>query len=93
MTNETDTDADLCFTAFFADREPTIANDVRISARRNRHLRTDSAELAALGILRGEPYGLRIESEVRVEVQYSRLDESSRHVTLMTTTVPPVLRP
>ena len=92
MTNETETDADLCFPAFFAEREPTIANDMRISALRNRHLRTDSAELAALGIVRGEPYGMRIESEVRVEVQYSRLDESSRNVTLMTTTGPPVLR-
>lgn len=85
ITNDTTEDASLALTAYFADRDPASCGGVVVPALRNRHIRTDSAELRALDLRAREPYGLRIESDVPLHIQYSRLDQSPAHTTLMTT--------
>lgn len=90
VTNDSDEDVELLLTAFFSDDAPTRVEGVRVVAGRNRHIRTDSQELSGLGLHPGVPYGLRIECSARVSVQYSRLDESTPHSTLMTAVLWPV---
>ena len=72
-------------TAYFADREPEQSRPITIAARRDLHLRTDMPDrIGGLAIERGVPYGLEIESEADLQVQYSRLDTSQAAYALMT---------
>ena len=72
-------------TAYFADREPEQSRPITIAARRDLHLRTDMPDrIGGLTIERGVPYGLEIESEADLQVQYSRLDTSQAAYALMT---------
>jgi len=72
-------------TAYFADREPEQSRPITIAARRDLHLRTDMPDrIGGLTIERGVPYGLEIESEADLQVQYSRLDSTQAAYALMT---------
>ena len=72
-------------TAYFADREPEQSRPITIAARRDLHIRTDMPDrIGGLTIERGVPYGLEIESEADLQVQYSRLDTSQAAYALMT---------
>jgi len=72
-------------TAYFADREPEQSRPITIAARRDLHLRTDMPDrIGGLTIGRGVPYGLEIESETDLQVQYGRLDTTQAAYALMT---------
>ena len=72
-------------TAYFADREPEQSGPITIAARRDLHLRTDMPDrIGGLTIERGVPYGLEIESETDLQIQYSRLDSTQAAYALMT---------
>lgn len=88
FTNDTENCARVRFTAYFRDREPTTCNGLQVDAHRNRHIRTDADELRPLALPIAVPYGLRIDSDVALHVQYSRLTQSGPHSTLMTTIIP-----
>lgn len=85
VLNAGDRPARLRFTFFFADREPVGPVEVTVGARRCNHLRTDQPERwGGYAIPRDTPYGIRLESDVPVSVQYSRLDVSQPNYALMT---------
>src|SRR5665647_2534106 len=78
-----ETSCSVC--AATAYREPEQSRLITIAARRDLHLRTDMPDrIGGLTIERGVPYGLEIESEADLQVQYSRLDSTQAAYALMT---------
>ncbi len=85
VLNAGESEAHLSVSFYFADRDPI--KDVRVSvpAERTRHIRTDAAdELGGAVLPKGVPYAIRVESDVPVTVQYSRLDTTQEALALMT---------
>lgn len=79
-------DAHLLFTLFFEDRSPIENIRVTVKARSNRHVGMHKPEqLGGVEVPRDVPYGIAIESDAPVIVQYSRLDVTQPNFTLMTT--------
>ena len=77
--------ANLAITFYFADREPVGPIAIRVNARRSDHIRTDQPErFGGFAIPRDTPYAIRVESDVPVTVQYSRLDVTQPNYALMT---------
>ncbi len=71
---------------YFEDRDPIKDVRVIVGAERTLHLRTDVPEgLGGAEIPRGVPYAVRVESDVPICVQHSRMDTSQSALTLMTT--------
>lgn len=85
VLNVGEREARLSVSFYFADRDPI--KDVRVSvpAERTRHIRTDAPdELDGAVLPKGVPYAIRVESDVPVTVQYSRLDTTQEALALMT---------
>lgn len=73
-------------TFFFEDRDPLGPVEVRLAARRTRHVRlTDPDALSGLTLPRGVPFAYTAESDAPVVLQHSRLDTSAGAYTLATT--------
>jgi hypothetical protein len=86
VMNVTDEDAELTMTVYFADREPIRDVRIEVPAERTRHLGMNEPDhIGGVEIPREVGYAVRIESNVPVLVQYTRLDCSAPHMTLMTT--------
>ena len=86
VLNVTDNDAHVVLTFYFEDREPL--RDVRcdVPAERTIHIRLDKPEMTGgVKVPVGVPYALRLESDVPVIVQQSRLDVTQPALALMTT--------
>lgn len=80
------TDAHLVFALYFEDRPPIEHIRVTVKARSNRHIGMHKPEqLGGIQVPRDVPYGIAMESDVPVIVQYSRLDVTQPNFTLMTT--------
>lgn len=91
VLNCTGTDARLSIAFYFEDRDPIKGVEVTVPAERTRHVRTDLPEqLGGAEVPRGVPYAVRIESDVPVVVQHSRMDTSQEALALMTTVAYPV---
>lgn len=89
--NTSDRDAHVLLTFYFADREPISGVRLTVAAERTRHVRTgDSAALGGFAVPRGVPYAFRVESDVPIAVQYSRLDSRQAALGLMSTVAFPV---
>ena len=85
VLNDGRDDAQLVFTAYFADREPQESSTMVVPAQRCLHLRTgQQAAVGGLVIEPGVPYGLKITSDRPVHLQYSRLDTTQAAYSLMT---------
>jgi hypothetical protein len=79
-------DAQVRFTFFFEDREPIGPVELRLAARRTRHVRLDdAASLDGVDLPRGVPYAYTVESDMPIVLQHSRLDTSAGAYTLFTT--------
>jgi hypothetical protein len=79
-------DARVRFTFFFEDRDPLGPVELRVGARRARHVRLDDARsLGGVELPRGVPYAYAVESDVPVVLQHSRLDTSAGAYALFTT--------
>jgi len=79
-------EAHLRFTFFFEDRDPIGPVELRLEARRTRHIRLDDpASIGGVEIPRGVPYAYAVESDVPIVLQHSRLDTSAGAYTLFTT--------
>lgn len=87
VLNTGDKEANLKISFFFEDGRPAIKNvEVRIIPESCVHLRLDKPEqIGSIVIPYDTPYGIRIESDVRVVVQYSRANTGSVRMALMTT--------
>jgi hypothetical protein len=78
--------ANLRISLYFADREPAEDIPVVVNPKRSLHIRLDRAgDLGGFVVPRDVPYGMKVESDVNVVVQYSRLDVTQPNYTLMTT--------
>lgn len=85
VLNDTGADAQLQITVYFADREPKRSEPIAVPADRDLHLRTSRPDqVGGLVLEPGVPYGLVIESDADLQLQYSRLDTTQAAYTLMT---------
>lgn len=92
VLNAGEADAGLNITVYFADREPMENIYAVCRARRTNHirmdkLRDDKGEAVPVGV----PYSLKVESDVPVLIQHTRVDTSQNAMALMTTLGYPVL--
>jgi hypothetical protein len=86
VLNVTQNDAHVVLTFYFEDRDPL--RDIRcvVPAERTVHIRLDKPEMTGgVQIPVGVPYAIRVESDVPIIVQNSRLDATQAACTLMTT--------
>lgn len=87
ILNTSGRDARISISIYFEDRGPG-QGVVEVPAERTRHIRTDGIE--GVEIPRGVPYALRVESNVPVVVQHSRMDTTQPALSLMTAIAHPV---
>jgi hypothetical protein len=79
-------DATVRLTIYFEDREPLRELTSRVPAERTLHIRLDNPEHTGKHRLpTGVPYAIRVESDVPVIVQHSRLDATQPALALFTT--------
>lgn len=90
ILNTSDRDTRLSVSIYFEDREPIKNVFVDVPAERTRHIRTNGIE--GVEIPRGIPYAVRVESDVPVTVQHSRMDTTQPALSLMTAMAYPVER-
>jgi hypothetical protein len=83
--------ARLSISFYFEDRDPVKDVVVIVPPERTRHIRTDKMD--GVGIPRGVPYAVRVESSVPVTVQCSRMDTTQPALSLMTAMAYPVEAP
>jgi hypothetical protein len=78
-------DAHITFTLFFADRPPMENIPVLVKARSDFHVGMHKPEhLGGTVVPRDVPYGIVVDSDEPIVVQYSRLDVTQPNFTLMT---------
>lgn len=89
--NTSGRDAHVTIAFYFADREPIKNASLTVPSERTKHLRTANAEaLGGVTVPKGIPYAMRIESDVPIAVQHSRLDGRQEALGLMTTMAHPL---
>ncbi len=84
LLNASDRDARVRIWIYFSDREPAGPYEVRVPARRTRHLRFNGLEDPE-PVPRGVDYASLIESDVPIVVQHTRLDSRQAENALLTT--------
>lgn len=85
VLNTSRDEASLLISLYFEDRDPIRDLRVPVGAERTRHVRLDRPEeIGGAKVPRGVPYAARIQSDVPVSVQCSRLDASQEALALMT---------
>lgn len=77
-------------TIYFEDREPMEDILVVVQGRRTKHIRTSSLMKEGASIPIGVPYAIEVQSDIRIIVQYSRLDSTQAENTLMSTIAYPI---
>lgn len=89
--NTSNQDARVNISFYFADRDPLRNAMLVIPAERTKHVRTANADaLGGVVVPNGIPYAMRIESDIPVSVQHSRMDGRQEAMGLMTTMAYPV---
>lgn len=89
LLNTSDEDARVRITLYFADREPAGPYEIRVPARRTRHLRFNELEDPE-PVPTGTDYASVIESDVPIVVQHTRLDSRQPENALLSTMAYPV---
>lgn len=85
ILNDSDTSVHVRITAYFSDRTPLSSSSITIPSQCDLHLRTNEEQsIGGLQIPVGVPYGLRLESDGPLSIQYSRLDSTQAAYSLMT---------
>lgn len=83
--NEGDQDAEAELTLYFEDRDKMSGFKVAIPAERTIHCRMDRiTDRQGHSIPRDTPYALVIESENRLQIQYTRVDTTQPNLAVMT---------
>lgn len=86
VLNTSADDAHIKINVYFEDRDAIHDIAVIVPAERTLHIRLDKPEmLGGVTMPRGIPYALRVESDIEVCVQHSRLDTSQEALALFTT--------
>ena len=85
VLNESDANAELTLTVYYADREPEESDVIVVPARRDMHMRTSIPDqVGGLQLRSDVPYGIVIASDAMLHIQYSRCDSTQPAYTLMT---------
>ena len=83
--------ARLSLNFYFEDRPPVKNIRVTVGAERTWHIRFDKPEqLGGFRVPAGVPYALRVESDVPVVVQHSRLDTTQPNCAFLSVVAHPV---
>ncbi|MFA6563090.1 MAG: sensory rhodopsin transducer [Verrucomicrobiia bacterium] len=83
--------AHLSLNFYFEDRPPVKNIRVTVGAERTWHIRFDKPELlGGFRVPAGVPYALRVESNVPVVVQHSRLDTTQSNCAFLSVVAHPV---
>ena len=91
ILNVTEQDAQIELNFYFEDRAPVKGIRIVVPAERTHHVRLDRPDqIGGFVVPIGVPYAIRLQSDVPVIVQYSRLDTTQIQATLMTTIAYPV---
>lgn len=86
LLNATSREARVTLTFYFEDREPIRGIVLTLPPERTWHVRLDRPDqLGGYELPRGVPYALKVESDVPIIVQLSRMDVTQPNLALMTT--------
>lgn len=86
LLNPSPHEAHVTLTVYFEDREPIRGISLLLPPERTWHVRLDNPEHLGGHVLpRGVPYALKVESDVPIIVQLSRMDVTQPNLALMTT--------
>ncbi len=86
LLNVTDQTAHVTLTFYFEQREPIRDVKLTLESERTWHVRLDKPEqLGGVEIPQDTPYSLRVESDVPIIVQHSRMDVHQPSFALFTT--------
>lgn len=84
LLNTTDRDADVVITLFFTDREPVGPYNVKVAARRTRHVKFNDLS-DPQPVPRDTAYASLIVSSEPIVVQHTRLDSRDPAIALLST--------
>lgn len=85
--------AKVKFTFYFEDREPLKSKEITINPERTLHLRLDRAEaLLEIELEREVPFSIKVESDVKVVVQHSRMDTRQSNLSYMSSMGYPITK-
>ena len=84
ILNADDREANVKITLYFADREPVGPYQVKVGARRTKHVRFNDLKDPA-SVPRDTDYSSVIESDVPIVVQHTRLDSRQAALALLST--------
>ena len=84
ILNPGERDAQVRITLFFADRDPVGPYEVKVAARRTKHVRFNDLRDPA-PVPRDTDYSSVIESDVPIIVQHTRLDSRQAALALLST--------
>lgn len=91
VLNVGEENANIRLSLYFEDREPMEHFFSQCGAKRTHHIRLDKLrDRNGEQVPRGVPYAIKVESDVPVFVQHSRLDTSQEALALFTTMGYPV---
>lgn len=86
LLNPSSHEAHVTLTVYFEDREPLRGIALTVPPERTWHVRLDRPEhLGGHALPRGVSYALKVESDVPIIVQLSRMDVTQPNLALMTT--------
>ena len=84
ILNTSDQEANVKITIFFSDKDPVGPYEVKVGARRTRHLRFNELD-DPQPVPRDTDYSSVFESDVPVVIQHSRLDSRQAENALLST--------
>lgn len=91
VLNPNSKDANISITLYFEDREKMQGFYAYCAAERTNHIRMDKLkDHDGNSVPMGVPYAMKVESDVEVIVQYSRMDTTQAEMALMTTIAYPL---
>jgi len=86
IVNPTKQRARVTMTVYFEDRDPLRDIHFTVGAERSLHVRLDKPEMLGGKVIPfGIPYSLKVESDVPIIAQHSRLDITQPNLALFTT--------
>jgi hypothetical protein len=84
--NLTEEEARIKLTFYFEDRDPMENFTATCGSKRTHHIRLDQlTDSEGVEVPRGVPYAIKVDSNVPIVVQHSRLDTSQEALALFTT--------
>jgi len=92
VLNTDKADARIRVTLYFEDRDKMEGFEVECKAERTHHIRMDQLKNKdSKGVPMGVPYAMMVESNIKIVVQYTRLDTTQAEMSFMTAIAYPLV--